>query len=136
MTENDKPGGQLKVETNKEIRKTVGENIRKHRVANHLTLDTLAKFIDISPGFLGLIERGKRGLSFKNLFKLSEVLNVPVEMFFSEGPMEIDDVKLLGKARSTRVKIMKKLDTLDEKELIFVLKMLNGMGDLKGIQEE
>lgn len=116
---------------NKTIQKIVGENIRKQRQQNHLTLEALARFLGITPGFLGLIERGNRGLSFKNLVKISEILNVSIDTFFEDSNAQIDKNDIVDKASGTKIKIMKKLEGMNENELHFILKMILSLSVLK-----
>jgi transcriptional regulator with XRE-family HTH domain len=122
------------MEDNKAIQKIVGEHIREYRLKNHMTLDTLAKFLGITQGFLGLIERGKRGLSFKNLLKLADIFNVSVDTFFEEtdnkAPETFDEDDML------KIRIIKKLDGLTQKELIFVMQTLMSLNNLKAERSE
>lgn len=61
------------------IRKQVGKNIRKERRKLDLSMEQLAEMLDISSAFLGLIERGERGTSIKNLILLSKIFEIPLD---------------------------------------------------------
>ena len=53
----------------------LGRRIRTLRQQQHLTQEQLAEALDISPSFLGHIERGTRIASLDTLVKLCNVLN-------------------------------------------------------------
>ncbi len=57
--------------------KLIGSNIRFERQKRDLTIEELSEILNIAPGFLGLIERGQRGTSIKNLCKIAEFLVFP-----------------------------------------------------------
>lgn len=63
------------IETNKYI----GSVIRDERQKLELTIEELSEILDIAPGFLGLIERGQRGTSLKNLFKIANIFNISMD---------------------------------------------------------
>lgn len=60
----------------------LGKNIQKFRKLKGLSQNQLAEILDISREHLAKIETGKRGVSLKLLFKLSEVLAVEEKEFF------------------------------------------------------
>ena len=56
--------------------KLMGQRIREHRKKKGLTQEQLAELIDISPSFMGHIERGGRISSLDTVMRLCEVLEV------------------------------------------------------------
>lgn len=56
--------------------KLMGQRIREHRKTKGLTQEQLAERIDISPSFMGHIERGSRISSLDTVMRLCEVLEV------------------------------------------------------------
>ena len=54
----------------------LGQRIRHYRHAKKLTQEQLAERVDISPSFLGHIERGSRIASLETVMKFCEVLDV------------------------------------------------------------
>ena len=56
--------------------KLMGQRIREHRKKKGLTQEQLAELIDISPSFMGHIERGSRISSLDTVMRLCEVLEV------------------------------------------------------------
>ena len=59
--------------------KIIGSNIRYERKRRGLTIDDFAKVIGMAPGFLGLIERGQRGTSVKNMVAIAEFFDISLD---------------------------------------------------------
>lgn len=66
------------------LKKIIGTNIKIYRKLNELKVDDLAKLLDLTPGYIGLIERGTRGATPLTLYKLSEIFNLSINDFFIE----------------------------------------------------
>ena len=60
----------------------LGHNIAYYRRVADYTQMELAELIDADIRTIGNIERARTGVSVDILFRLSEVLNVPVNKFF------------------------------------------------------
>ena len=71
---------------NKNIKKVVALNIRKFRKQKGFTQEQLALYTDRSFEFIRRIEseQGRRGFSVETLWRISTVLEVPLDMFFRE----------------------------------------------------
>lgn len=81
--------------------KNIGTNIRLLRKSRGLTIEDLACVLDIAPGFLGLVERGTRGVSLANLARISNFFNVTLDQLV-KGRVEAeqyvaDKNSLMGK---------------------------------------
>ncbi len=69
--------------TNYDIKiKKLGRNIAKLRRSKSFSQNQLAEIADISREHLAKIETGKRSISLKLLFKISEILGCEVKEFF------------------------------------------------------
>ena len=75
--------------TEESINKKVGKNIRKYRLlysANikNMTQRELAEKIGVSVSLISGLESDnvRQGISIYNLYKISKVLDVPIEKFF------------------------------------------------------
>ena len=70
----------------KNIIKTVSKNVRKYRKLAGITQEQLAVDIDMSYDYLRRFESqlGKEGLSLMSLYKISVVLEVPINKFFEK----------------------------------------------------
>ncbi len=71
---------------NKDIKKIVALNIRKFRKEKGYTQEQLALYTDRSFEFIRRIEseKGRRGFSVETLWRISTVLEVPLDKFFEE----------------------------------------------------
>ena len=81
--------------TNEIIRKEMGLRIRKMRKETGATIDDIAEALDISPGYLSTIERGKRGLSPEGLVVFSDYFHCTAD-FLLTGEEKFPQVELLG----------------------------------------
>ncbi|MBQ7120049.1 MAG: helix-turn-helix transcriptional regulator [Oscillospiraceae bacterium] len=66
--------------------KLIGENIRKERKKQMLTMEQLAEMAGITDNFLGKIERGDGKPSFATIDSIASALNVGID--FLKGNME------------------------------------------------
>ena len=62
--------------------KKLGLNIAYYRKANGYTQIKLSELLDIDRTHMGNIELANSGVSLDVIFKLSDLLNVPVHKFF------------------------------------------------------
>ena len=73
----------------KELYSIIGKNIRYYRKLysinkDDLTQEKLAELVNVSTALIGNLESKKtyQGISIYNLYKISKVLEVPIESFF------------------------------------------------------
>ena len=59
--------------------KGIGQRIREQRHRYNLTLEALAEKVDLSPNYMGKIERGEKKFSFEAIVKISGCLNVTLD---------------------------------------------------------
>ncbi len=64
--------------------KSIGLNIRENRKKRNLSIEQLAELLDVSGSFLGLVERGQRGLGIEKLCKLTDIFNISLDDLFAE----------------------------------------------------
>ena len=71
---------------NPNIIEVVAKNVRKYRKMAGITQEQLAIDIGVSNDFLRRFETtfGKEGMSLNTLYKISNVLNIPMDKFFIE----------------------------------------------------
>lgn len=74
----------------------IGKNTKYYRSLYSLkkkkmTQEQLAELIDVSTALIGNLESAKikQGISVYTLWKISKVLEVPIENFFKENPEDI-----------------------------------------------
>ena len=63
---------------------TVGSRLRRERFLRKLTLEQMASYLNISPSYLGAMERGKRPISRKMMGLLHDKLDLSYD-FMLEG---------------------------------------------------
>ncbi|HEY5588777.1 MAG TPA: helix-turn-helix transcriptional regulator [Candidatus Paceibacterota bacterium] len=62
----------------------IGNRIRVEREKFDMTREKLAELLNLSPYFLGQIERGERKMSVSTLISISECLHVSIDYLFFE----------------------------------------------------
>ncbi len=59
-----------------------GKRLKALRLDHNLTQLELAEILDMSPNFIGMIERGERNTTVENVFKIARALNIkPYNLF-------------------------------------------------------
>jgi len=97
--------------------KYIGEQIRKYRVFEHITQEELAKEVGLTKQIISRIEKGERKVAFKELEKIAEYLDQPIEVFTT-----IDLKYKLISRRHRSVDIPKfSLEFLEDLEAFFTL---------------
>ena len=61
-----------------------GRRLKALRLDHSLTQLELAEILDMSPNFIGMIERGERNTTVENVFKIARALNVKPSNLFEE----------------------------------------------------
>ena len=72
--------------TENELKILIGNNIKKYRKEKGLTQKELANSVKVATPLIGSLESKNiiQGISIYNLYKISMVLEVPVNKFFEE----------------------------------------------------
>ncbi len=81
--------------TKAELKKLMGSNLRRIRLARGLKLNYLAQRMGITPGYLGLIEQGKRGLTPYMMFNASVILETYVSELYKTDLDFLEQHKLI-----------------------------------------
>ncbi len=74
--------------------KRLGEKIKKERLINGLTQAKLAEKVEISPTFLGQIERGERVPSLETVVNIAMTLNISIDGLLFE--IELSDAAIIS----------------------------------------
>lgn len=61
-----------------------GKRLKVLRLHHNLTQLELAEVLDMSPNFIGMIERGERNTTVENVFKIARALNIKPSNLFEE----------------------------------------------------
>lgn len=101
--------------------KDMGKRIREERKRNKLTIERLCEIMDVSPSFIGLVERGVSGISLEKLCKLSDVLQVSTDYLLKgEEPERRERLQ-----RRTNMEILNaRLYNYTEDELLFLIELI------------
>ncbi|MCH5325017.1 MAG: helix-turn-helix transcriptional regulator [Eubacterium sp.] len=87
---------------------SLGKNIRKYRLQNNISQEKLAELVDVSPNYIGMLERSDKIPALKTFIKLSEALGVTPDMLL------LDVIKEKIEIRNTS--ILNRMDELPERE--------------------
>lgn len=61
-----------------------GKRLKSLRLDRDLTQLELAEILDMSPNFIGMIERGERNTTVENVFKIARALGIKPSILFEE----------------------------------------------------
>lgn len=64
--------------------KKFGSRLKYLRKEQNLTQLELAEILDMSPNFIGMIERGERNTTVENVFKIARALRIKPGYLFEE----------------------------------------------------
>ena len=91
----------------------IGNRIRIEREKFDMTRENLSEILNISPYFLGQIERGERKMSVNTLINLSECLHISIDYLFFErvnvNPNNDVLYSLINKCSEKEVKVIEGL---------------------------
>ena len=71
-------------EKKNEVKHKLGRNIKIERIRNDITQEQLAERIDMSVSYVSKLEQGLTSPTAIALYKMSKVLNIPMEKFFED----------------------------------------------------
>lgn len=63
----------------KNMKKTLGKRIHEERLKKGWTIEQLAENMDLTPSFMGSVERGEKALSLKKAYRASEIFHVTID---------------------------------------------------------
>lgn len=106
-----------------ELVKNLGLRIRELRIAKGYKQGELADLLDMERSNLTRIENGKQKPNDENLIKIAEILDVELKDLFDFGHIKPNEI--------LKTNIIENLNTLNDKELRYVYKMVNGVKELK-----
>ena len=110
--------------TKERLRAIIGENIRNERISRNISIDELAEMLDLTSGFVGLIERGQRGTTPNTLYKLADVFSMSIDSFFHDKAKPSLSMGEEYSPSAKRKKIESLISGLTEKELDFTISIL------------
>lgn len=90
-----------------QIKKILGDNIRRLRVSKGWTQVYLADVLELTPSFFTLVESGQRGMSLEVVEATADIFKVPVASLFIDHNLlssKADFVPLLRNAELANLK--------------------------------
>lgn len=69
----------------------IGSRIRQARLHMKMTQEYLSEVVEVTPAFIGHIERGERSVSLATLLKIAMVLNVSTDYLFNMEDITDDE---------------------------------------------
>ena len=63
---------------------TIGKNIRKYRLTKSMSQEKLAEEADVSPNFIGMIERGDKKPSLETFIKIINALGASADVILCD----------------------------------------------------
>lgn len=106
--------------------KIIGSNIRFERQKRDLTIDELSEILNIAPGFLGLIERGQRGTSIKNLCKIANFFSITLDTLITCPLGDTSVVEEENELEQKRKTALTYLSSLDVNEIDYFISNMKG----------
>ena len=73
----------------------IGNRIRLEREKFDMTREKLSELLNLSPYFLGQLERGERKMSISTLINISECLHISIDYLFFEQENTNDNTNVL-----------------------------------------
>lgn len=102
----------------------VGRRIKQKRIEKNLTQEVLAEKTDLSVGYIGMIERGRRMPSLDTFVLLADELNVTADELLYDS---------MQKGYQTRLKkYEEKMAELDRKEVRKVCAVMDVLLEIEG----
>jgi transcriptional regulator with XRE-family HTH domain len=103
--------------------KGIGQKIRLEREMLNLSRENLAEIVELSPFYIGQIERGERKMSLDTLAKLVDTFNVSVDYLLFGSNLHNEDLDL--KNFYPILEIVDNNYNKNLKELLIILSRLN-----------
>ncbi len=100
-----------------ELNYQFGKKLKEIRKSKNMTQQQFAELVELEPTTIGLIETGKRAISFKTLERLATKLNIPYFEFFYFGYDDNNNSHLIKS-------ITNELNKLDNKSLKLTLAIM------------
>lgn len=90
-----------------QIKKILGENIRRLRISHGWTQVYLADVLELTPSFFTLVESGQRGMSLEVIEATAAIFNVPVASLFIDHSADSKSQEDKILLRNTELQLLK-----------------------------
>ncbi len=97
--------------------KEIGKRIREEREKFGLTREKFAELLELSPNFVGQIERGEKKMSLETLVNISDCLHVPLDYL----------IRGISKNDIKTDKLQRLINKCSQEEVMLITDMINSM---------
>ena len=107
----------------------IGKNIKLFREKSGVSQEDIADYCGIKREILSYYENGKREVSLLHLDKIAEFLNIDMDIFFEENPLEIQpDLALAFRANE--------LTPSDRDQIVYFKRIVKNYLKMKTIEAD
>ncbi len=113
----------------------IGANIRYERKIRRFSIEDLAEYLELSPSYVGLLERGERCPSLKSLLKVCELFGSTPNDFFLEkndtsGKVSVSEGSRTSLYQNKLRTVYSLLQKLSDSELDFIIGTMKNLKNL------
>lgn len=112
----------------------IGANIRYERKLRSFSIEDLAEFLELSPSYVGLLERGERCPSLKSLLKICQLFGATPNDLIMERTNITGSYKVAESRKSLSGNKMRTIESilkrLNDAELDFLITTMKGLKNL------
>lgn len=98
---------------------TISKNIKKYRLLNNMTQETLAGLLDLDTQYYAQLERGERNFTVEKIVRICSVFHIGIENIIEIEPFEKENTEELYKT------LTKELESLSFTQLSLVEKFIH-----------
>ena len=120
--------------TKEQIRKIIGKNIRRERLLRDISIEAFATMMGLTPGFIGLIERGQRGTTSSCIYQISKLFDISTDVLFENHEYDENELPEIYKEKALHEKISNLTLDFNQKELAYAANMLFTLRGLRELQ--
>ena len=118
--------------TKEQLRKIIGANIRKLREDRNISIEELSAMLDLTPGFIGLIERGQRGTTSICLYNVAAVFGESIDNLYEINIDDNDKSAEIDQEKALRQKVASIIFDFNKDELDYLIDSALGLRKLRG----
>src|SRR5699024_9796783 len=109
-----------------ELKHFIGEKIKELRLKNGMNQEQLAEQLETTKQTVSRYEKGQRQVNQDILFQLSDVFNVSIDEFFTDGDKKHNELE----------RALKKTDNMSAKDIEFLNQLIEKTLSLKGEERD
>lgn len=98
---------------------TISKNIKKYRLLNNMTQETLAGLLDLDTQYYAQLERGERNFTVEKIVRICSVFHIGIENIIEIEPFEKENTEELYKT------LTRELESLSFTQLSLVEKFIH-----------